>query len=167
MSYDDGGSVTASGTAIGALSGMTVNLDSGGTLSNGTSGLSVLNDTTINYGAGGGTFIANSGGTTLNLSGLTINGYSNSSDKIEFENLTAPLGSYTVATSGGTQTISLYSATGTELGTVTVAGTLLSTGTFTTGQTGPLTVSETGSGSDYNITIDPGSGTVPCFLGER
>jgi hypothetical protein len=164
--HDDGGSVTAAGGLLaGALSGMTVDIDNGGTFTNGSSLLSVLNGTTINFGANGGTFVANAGGATIDLSGLTINGFSDASDKIEFENLTAPLASYTVATSGSTQVITMFDSAGDTIGSATVAGTSLSTGTFTSGQTGPLTVDESGSAGSFNITLDPGNGIVPCFLG--
>ncbi len=164
--YVDGGSVSAGGGLLaGALSGLTIDLDSGGTFSNGSSLLSVLNGTTINFGPGGGNFIANAGGAAVSLSGLTINGFSNASDKISFEDLPAPLASYTIATSGSSQVITMYDGSGNDIGTVTVAGTSLGTGTFSVGQTGPVTVTESGSGSDWNITLDASSGIVPCFLG--
>lgn len=161
-----GGTVTASSSLVGdALSGLTINLESGGEYSAGAGLISLLSGTTINFGTNGGTFVANAGGALLDLSGVTINGFNQASDQIEFQNLSAPLGSYSVTTAGGSQTIDLFSSTGTEIGTVTVAGASLSTGTFTAGQTGPLTVNETGSGGSFNITIDPGAGVVPCFLG--
>jgi hypothetical protein len=158
----DGGSATvASGVLASALSGSIINLDNGGAFSNGNALAAVLNGTTINFGANGGTFVANAGGTLLNLSSTTINGFSSTSDKIEFENLIAPLDHYNVsAPSGGSQTITLYSSNGTDLGSVTVAGTSLAAGTVFQGQSGPLTVSESGD----NVTLGAGTSVFTCFL---
>ncbi|WP_298222137.1 Hint domain-containing protein [Acidocella sp.] len=164
--HDDGGSITAAnGLLAGALSGMTVDIRDGGSFTNGSSVLSVLNGTTINFGANGGTFIANAGGAALNLSGIAINGFSNGSDKIEFENLSASLASYSVVTSGSSQTITLFDASGAKIGSATVAGTSLNTGTFTSGHNGPLTVTESTSGSGFDITLGASPAIVPCFLG--
>lgn len=159
--YDDGGSVTlTSGLAAGALGSTTINLDNHGTFSNGTSLLSALNGTTINFGQNGGTFIANAGGTTLNLSQMKINGFTAAQDKIEFENLTGAVSSYSISTSGTSQTIALYGSGGVSLGSVVVAGTSLPTGTVTQGHSGPLTVSQSGT----TVTIDPGTSILTCFL---
>jgi hypothetical protein len=160
----DGGSVTAtSGVVLGALSGMTVNLEDGGTFGNGGAVIGALQGTTINFGDGGGTFVANAGGALIDLSTVTIKGFDAAVDKIEFAGLAAPIDHYTIATSGGSQIITLYSGTGTELGSVEVAGTSLAVGQTELGQSGPLTVSESGSGSNYTITIDPVA-AVLCFL---
>jgi hypothetical protein len=160
----DGGNVTAAnGVLAGALSGMTVNLTDGGTFSNGSAVLSALQGTTVNFSGGGGTLVANAGGAVIDLSALTINNFNAAVDNIEFTNVSAAIDHYTIATSGSSQVITLYSSSG-ELGSVEVAGTGLATGTTYTGQSGALTVSETGSGSSYNITIDPGI-SVLCFLG--
>lgn len=161
----DGGTVTAAnGNVAGALSGMTIDLDDGGTFSNGSALIGVLNNTTINFGTNGGTFVANAGGTLLDLSSLTINGFDNATDKIEFGDLSAPLSSYNITTSGSSQVVTMYSAEGHDIGTVTISGTSLETGTFAAGQTGPLGVVESGSGSDWNITLNAGGGVVPCFF---
>lgn len=159
--YVDGGSATAAGGVVaGALSGLTVDLDNGGTFSNGTALISLLNGTTINFGPKGGTFIANGGGAAINLSGLTINGFSNATDKIEFENLAAPVDHYSVSTSGSSQTITLYGADGASLGSVAVAGTTFPTGTVHQGESGPLTLSESGT----TVTLDAAASVLTCFL---
>ncbi|MDD2878428.1 MAG: Hint domain-containing protein [Acidiphilium sp.] len=159
----DGGTATLSnGSILGALSGATINLDNGGTFSNGGGLITALNGSTINYGANGGTFIANAGGSLIDLSSTTINGFEGgtASDKIEFQNLPSAISSYSIATSGGSQTITLFSSTGATLGSVTVAGTSLPTGTTHQGQSGPLTV----SGSGTTFTIDPVASVLTCFL---
>ena len=161
-----GGTLTASsGLVAGALSGLTINLAYGGEYSNGSGLISLLNGATINFGTNGGIFVANAGGSLLNLSGVTINGFTQGVDKIEFTGLSAPLTSYSVTTSGSNQIINLYASTGTELGTVTVSGTTLATGTFTSGTSGPLSVIDTNiGGSSYDVTLSATSGIVPCFL---
>lgn len=162
-----GGSLTlGSGLVAGLLGSTTINIGYNGTFSNGSGLISLLSGTTINFTTGGGTFLANAGGTLLNLSGLTINGFSTAVDKIEFENLASSLQSYTISTSGSSQIITLYSdaSHSTEIGSVTVAGNALEDGTFVAGGSGPLTVGETNTGGEWNITIDVGASTVPCFL---
>ncbi len=160
-----GGTLTSSNSLVaGALSGVTINLAYGGEYSNGSGLISLLNGATINFGTDGGTFLANAGGSTLDLSGLTITGFTQGVDKIEFSGLSSPLASYSVTTSGSNQIINLYSSTGTELGTVTVSGSTLATGTFTSGTTGPLTVTDTDVSGSYNVTLSATSGIVPCFL---
>ncbi len=167
-----GGDLTASsGLVASALSGLTVNLSYGGAFGNGNGLISLLSNTKINYGTGGGTFIANAGGKLINLSGLSITGFGSSADKIEFENVTAPLQSYTISYSflSNSETITLYSDKGhtAEIGSVTIKGKLLDTGAFVAGGTGPLGITESGSGTDWKITFDPAPGsTVPCFLGQ-
>ena len=161
-----GGTVTASnGLVAGALSSLVINLSEGGDFSGGTSLLSLLSSTTVNFGTGGGTLVADAGGAAINLSSLTINGFSNGTDKIDFQGLSAPLGSYSVSNTTGGQIISLFSTTGTSLGSVTVAGTSFSTGTVTAGQSGPLTVTETGSSGAFNVTFDATPGSTACFVG--
>jgi Hint domain len=155
----DGGTATAAGGALlGALSGMTVNLDNGGTFSNGSALISALNGTTINFAATGGTFIANAGGALLNLSSTTINGFDAAKDTIEFQNLSAALDHYTVTTSGSSQTIELFDNNNNEIGSVTVAGTAFTTGSFSAVGNGPLTVTQAGT----TISVVPVPST--CFL---
>ncbi|MGE4481648.1 Hint domain-containing protein [Acidocella sp.] len=161
-----GGSLTlSSGLAAGLLGSSTVNIGDGGTFTNGSGLISVLNGTTINFTTGGGTFIANAGGSVLDLSDLTINGFTSATSKIEFEDLSSDVESYKITTSGSSQTITLYSDTSqtTEIGSVTVAGTTLTAGTYVAGETGPLTVTQDSSGSGVNVTLDVESAIVPCF----
>jgi hypothetical protein len=157
----DGGTVTAAGgDVLGALSNLTIDLDNGGTFSNGLAVIGVLNGTTINFGSNGGTFIVNGGGTAINISGLTINGFSNAKDYLEFQNLPAPMSYYSITGPSGAQVITLYSSNGMVLGTVGVAGTNFATGTVYQGQSGPLTVAENGT----TVLIDPGASVLTCFL---
>lgn len=162
-----GGTLTlSSGSLANALSSFTVNLSYGGELSLGSGLISLLSGTTINFGAGGGTFVANAGGTTLDLSGLTINGFSAATSKVEFQDLPSEVQSYVISTSGSSQTITLYSDTAhtNAIGSVTIAGTSLTAGTYVAGSSGPLTINETSNGSGYNITMDVQTAIVPCFL---
>lgn len=158
----DGGTATLSSDVVAsALSGTTVDLTYGGTFGNGQGLITALSGTTINFGAGGGTFDANTGGSVLNLSSLTINGFNSAKDNIEFSGVTGTVDSYTITNGTGGQTITLKDAGGNTLGTVTVAGTGLPTGTFTHGQSGPLGVTDNTTAG--TITINDGGGTVPCF----
>lgn len=159
--YVDGGSASvANGDIAGALSGSTVYLDNGGTFSNGSAVATVLDNTTINFGLNGGTFLVNAGGAVIDLSSTTINDFVNGSDNLEFENLAGPVDSYSITTSGSSQTIELFGAGGTDLGTVTVAGTTFPTGTVTQGESGPLTITSDGA----NVTVTAASSIFTCFL---
>jgi hypothetical protein len=157
----DGGAATvASGTVAGALSNVEVYLDNGGSFSNGSAVASVLNNTTVNYGLNGGTFVANAGGSVLDLSSTTINGFDNATDKLQFENVDGTVDHYTITTVGSSQQIVLYSSTNTALVTADVAGTPFATGTVYQGQTGPLTIDDSGT----TVTIDAGTSVFTCFL---
>jgi hypothetical protein len=157
----DGGAATLANSAVAsALSGVIVNLDNGGTFSNGAGALNALNNSTINFGLNGGTFIANADGASIDLSSVTINGFSNAKDNIEFQDLSAPLDHFSITTSGSSQTIELFSASNTDLGSVTVAGVALPVGTFGQGESSPLTFIGVGT---TTVIIDVGT-SVLCFL---
>ncbi len=168
MAFDVyGGTLTASSSGLaGLLAGTTVNLTNGGEFTNGGGLASLLNGTTINYGTGGGSIVVNAGGATVDLSSTTINGFTAGSDALEFTNLAQPLGSYSVTNATSGQTITLFASGGATLGTVTVAGTALPIGTVNVGQSGPLTVTESGSTGAFNVTLDASPGSTACFLGE-
>ncbi|GAB0120062.1 Hint domain-containing protein [Acidisoma sp. 7E03] len=157
----DGGSATvAPGTLAGALSDLTVYLDNGGTFGNGSAVASVLDNTTINYGLGGGTFVANAGGAVLDLSSTTINGFDAASDEIEFVGVSGTVDHYSITTVGSSQQIALYNSNNVALVTADVAGTPFATGTVFQGQSGPLTVDESGS----TITVNAAASVFTCFL---
>lgn len=155
----DGGTATAAGgSVLGALSGLTVDIENGGSFTNGTALISALNGTTINFGAGGGTFVANAGGAVLDLSSTTINSFDAATDKIEFQGLAGSVDHYTITSSGGSQTISLFDSSNNPLGNVSVAGTSFTTGTFIAGQAGPLTITANGAAIDITPVA------TPCFV---
>ena len=161
----DGGTATlASGIVADALSGTKINIDNGGTFSNGSGLLTALSGADITYGPNGGTFIANAGGNLLDLSSTTITGFTAGTDNIEFQNLAAPVDSYSITNVGagatGSQNIELFGANGAELGIVGVGGQSLATGMVHQGQSGPLTFE---SNTAANITFDPVA-SVLCFL---
>ncbi|MCB8879778.1 Hint domain-containing protein [Acidisoma cellulosilytica] len=160
--YVDGGAVTAAtGQLAGLLSGTNVYLDNGGTFGNGPALLSALNGTAVNFGSNGGTFVATgtgNPGSVIDLSSLTINGFSNLKDNIEFLNLASQVTSYSIAGTTN-QTITLFNGS-TQIGNVTVNGTAFPTGTVIEGQSGPLTFTYSGG----NVFVSAGTSTFFCFL---
>jgi hypothetical protein len=160
VNVQGGAATLSSGLVAGLLGSTTVNIADNGTFSTGASLASVLNGSTLNFEMGGGTLIANGGGALIDLSGMEITGFNAATDNIELENLVgnSTVTSYTVSGTSA-QTIDFFNGT-TELGTVVVTGSDLTTGTFGTTGTGPLTVL---SGSS-ELTFDPVPSTL-CFLG--
>ncbi len=158
--YVDGGAASL-GAGVSALGTSTINLDNGGSFTAAGGLATILSGTTINFGSGGGTLIANGNGALINLSNTTITGFTAGVDKIEFQGLTNAITSYIISTANGSgvQTITLFNGT-TEIGTASVTGSNLTAGTITSGESGPLTI----SGSGTNIIIDPVA-SVLCFLG--
>jgi hypothetical protein len=161
----DGGTANVSSTTIAdALSSTTINIDNGGVFGNGTGLLSALSGSIIDFGPSGGTFLVSGGATNtaaINLSTVKVENFDAAKDNIEFQDLAAPVTSYSISTAvGGVQTITLLGSSGQTLGTVTVTGAGLPAGTVAYGQTGPLTL----SGYDTTtVTIDPVASTL-CFL---
>lgn len=158
----------ASGTVANALSGTTVNIGYGGTFSPGTGLADILGNATINFLSSGGTFVVNAGGTLLNLSTTTINGFTGVNSKIQLQNLSGSVDSYTITgTPTGTQTITLLNAGGTSIGSFSVFDSGFTNNTYTFGSDGPLAFtasSGTTSGTTtYSIDVAANS-PVPCFL---
>ncbi|GGC92055.1 Hint domain-containing protein [Chelatococcus reniformis] len=150
----DGGDVTfAPGVLATALSGSTINLNNGGSFTGGFNLLNLITGTTINFQSGGGTFVADAGGGLLDISGLTINSFDATTDKIQFNDLASPLASYDIVQNGGSQTITGYDSEGNEILSFAVAGTTFATGTGFTAGTGPLNITD-----DGNLII------AACFL---
>ncbi|MCB8875727.1 Hint domain-containing protein [Acidisoma silvae] len=157
--FVDGGSATLAG-GITALSGAVITLDNGGTFTNGTALLNVLSGITVNYSVNGGTFLIDGNGSAATVSGVTINNFSTQANaNLEFAHLPSAVTSYTISGTGN-QTITLLNGS-TTIGTVTVNGTSFATGTYTQGQSGPLTFSYDGNG---DIFVSAGTSIFYCFL---
>lgn len=155
----DGGKATlGNNVLVGALSGSTINMTNGGTFSNGSGLIGLLNGSTINFGKGGGNFIANAGGTLLDLSSTTITGFDAARDFISFENLSATPATYSIANSLGSQSLTVYDASGDEIASVNVSGQHFTAGNYSATGVGPLTVSSDGT----SLSIEA-VGSV-CFL---
>jgi len=170
--YVYGGTLTSDSAAVvSALSGSTITVLDGGVV-NGTGNnlLSALTGATIAFGAHGGTIAADatSSGAVINLlSGLTVTGFNSGADKIDFTNATSnTVDSYTISSSGGNSTMSFYSGTGghgTLLGEATVQTTSqLTDGTFSVGQSGPLTITQDTVGTGF--TVGAATSTLVCYV---
>ncbi|MGV4878639.1 Hint domain-containing protein [Acetobacter indonesiensis] len=161
----DGGTLNATGGSAGStLAAVTVNLSNGGSFSEKSSLLSVLSSLTVNFGSGGGTYVANAGGSFLDLSSVAIKGFDSAKDYIKFEDMSSDPYKYSIENDDGllglsqSQVINIYDKNNNVIATVTVDGHNFSTGTFTVGQNGPLTITDSGT------IISVEALAVTCFL---
>ncbi|MGV4858488.1 Hint domain-containing protein [Acetobacter senegalensis] len=161
----DGGTLKATGGSVGStLASVTVNLSNGGSFSQKSSLISALSSLTVNFGSGGGTYVANAGGSFLDLSSVAIKGFDNAKDYIKFEDMSSDPHTYSIQNDDGllglskSQVIKIYDKSKNVIANVTVDGHNFSTGSFTVGQNGPLTITDSGT------TISVEALAVTCFL---
>lgn len=170
--YVYGGTLTSDSAAVAdLLSGTTITVEDGGVLNAvGNNLISALDGATISFGTNGGTITADAttDASVIDLlSNSTVDGFNSGSDVIDFQNTSAQtVTSYVISTSGGTSTITLYDGT-TAIGEVQVeSNSTLTSGTYTSGTSGPLTVTEDASGTGFQISATPSTfeSVTLCYL---